>query len=56
MVSTEDKPADCLVEVGFDDFKSLISGDLNPMAAVMGGKIKIKGDMTVAMKLKSLFG
>jgi len=55
VVSAEDKDADCQVDVGFDDFMSLIKGDLNPMAAVMGGKIKIKGDMGVAMKLQSLF-
>lgn len=55
VVSAEDKDADCQVDVGFDDFMSLIKGELNPMAAVMGGKIKIKGDMGVAMKLQSLF-
>nr|WP_235016453.1 SCP2 sterol-binding domain-containing protein [Aquimarina sp. AU474] len=55
MVSVDDKAADCQVDIGFDDFMSLIKGDLNPMAAVMGGKIKIKGDMGVAMKLQTLF-
>ncbi len=54
-VSTDDKDADCLVIVSMDDFKSLASGDLNPMTAVMTGKVKIKGDMGVAMKLQSLF-
>ncbi len=54
-VSLEDKDADCVIKVGIDDFKSLLKGDLNPMAAVMGGKLKIKGDMGVAMKLQSLF-
>jgi len=28
---------------------------LNPMNAVMSGKLDIKGDMNVAMKLQSLF-
>ena len=55
-VSTEDKDADCTIDVSMEDFQSLLSGDLNPMAAVMGGKVKIKGDMGVAMKLQSLFG
>lgn len=55
-VSAEDKDADCTVDVSMDDFQSLLSGDLNPMAAVMSGKVKIKGDMGVAMKLQSLFG
>ncbi len=55
VVSLEDKEADCQVDVGFDDFIALTKGELNPMSAVMGGKIKIKGDMSVAMKLQSLF-
>lgn len=54
-VSNEDKEADCTVGVDLNDFKDLLSGDLNPMGAFMGGKLKIDGDMGVAMKLGSLF-
>lgn len=53
-VSTENKDADCLIILTKEDFASLVSGDLNPMMAVMGGKVKIKGDMSVAMSLQSL--
>jgi acyl-CoA dehydrogenase len=52
----ENKPADCMITVSEADLVALASGKLNPMAAVMGGKVKIKGDMGVAMKLSSLFG
>jgi putative sterol carrier protein len=38
-----------------EDLTKLYKGELNAMAAVMTGKIKIKGDMGVAMKLQSLF-
>jgi putative sterol carrier protein len=31
-----------------------LNGDLNPMMAVMTGKVKISGDMSVAMKLQNL--
>ncbi len=55
-VTTEDKDADCLIEASFADFLALTKGELNPMKAVMSGKVKIKGDMSVAMKLQSLFG
>lgn len=55
-ISTEDKAADCTVSVSKEDFKDLLSGDLNPMMAVMSGKIRLSGDMGVAMKLQSLFG
>ena len=54
--STEDKEADCVVQVSYEDFLSLIKGQLNPMGAVMQGKVKISGSMGVAMKLNSLFG
>jgi putative sterol carrier protein len=37
-----------------DTFTQLKSGSLNPMMAVMSGKIKIKGDMGLAMKLQAL--
>jgi putative sterol carrier protein len=38
-----------------EDFQGMVTGDLNPMMAFMGGKIKIDGDMSVAMQLQSLF-
>ncbi len=37
------------------DFAALAQGELNPMAAFMQGKIKISGDMSLAMRLQSLF-
>jgi putative sterol carrier protein len=36
--------------------EQLRSGSLNPMMAIMSGKIKVKGDMSVAMKLQSMLG
>jgi putative sterol carrier protein len=56
VVSNEDLPADCTVTITPDNFQKLIKGKLNPMMAVMTGKLKIDGDMSVAMKLQSLFG
>ncbi len=37
------------------DFASLVSGDLNGQQAFLTGKLKIQGDMTLAMKLQSVF-
>lgn len=54
-ISTNDDEADTTIEVSPEDFQQLLDGDLNPMGAVMAGKIKIKGDMGLAMKLQSLF-
>lgn len=56
VVSTEDKDADCVVSISPADFQALISGNLNPTAAFMTGKIKVKGDLGVAMKLQSFLG
>ena len=56
VVSTDDKEADCTVKVDPEDFSAILSGDLNPMSAFMSGKIKVQGDMGVAMKLQSLLG
>jgi putative sterol carrier protein len=38
------------------DFVALTHGELNPMNAFMSGKIKLQGDMGLAMKFQSLFG
>jgi len=54
-VSAEDKDADCTISVEKEDLKALISGELDPMSAVMTGKVRIAGDMGVAMKLQALF-
>jgi putative sterol carrier protein len=50
-----DKDADCTISVSKDDFISLASGNLDPMMAFMSGKLKVAGDMSVAMGLQSLF-
>ena len=55
-VSNDDKEADCSINVAKEDFEDLMSGDLDSMSAFMGGKLKIDGDMGVAMKLSGLFG
>ncbi|WP_029059520.1 SCP2 sterol-binding domain-containing protein [Stappia stellulata] len=53
-VSNEDKEADCTVRISEDNLESLLAGDLNPTTAFMTGKIKVDGDMSVAMKLGSI--
>ncbi len=55
-VSDEDAEAACTITASGETFAELQSGDLNPMAAVMSGKVKIAGDMGLAMKLQSLLG
>ena len=53
-VSTEDGPADCTIKLSLDDLKDLVAGELNPTMAFMTGKLKIEGDMSVAMALSQV--
>ncbi len=55
MVTTEDKETDCTVSVSQEDMMGLMNGTLNGMMAFMSGKVKVVGDMGVAMKMQSLF-
>lgn len=56
IVTLDDGEADCVIHMSKADFAALNAGELNAMGAVMSGKIKIKGDMSLAMKLQSLLG
>jgi putative sterol carrier protein len=47
--------AECVLTASADDFTKLMSGDLNPMMAVMMGKIKLS-NMGAMMKYAKLFG
>ncbi|WP_128545707.1 SCP2 sterol-binding domain-containing protein [Larkinella soli] len=51
VVSNEDKPAECTLQVSLNDLKKMGTGELNPMAAFMLGKLKVQGDMSVALKI-----
>lgn len=44
----------CTVTMSASDFLAMVSGQLNPTSAFMTGKLKLKGDMGLAMKLQSL--
>ncbi len=53
-VSTEDAGADCTITISKDDFESLAAGELNPTMAYMTGKLKVAGDMSIAMQLSQI--
>ena len=46
---------DMTVSMDASDFVSMIGGELDGMAAFMSGKLRVSGDMGLAMKMQSLF-
>jgi putative sterol carrier protein len=55
-VTNDDGPADCTLKIALSDFVDMVEGRLNGMNAFMGGKLKVDGDMSIAMKLQSIIG
>ena len=54
--SRDDRDTDCTIKISQDNLIKLLTGKLNPMTGVMMGKLKVSGDMGVAMKLGKLLG
>lgn len=54
--STQDRDADCTIRLSKDNLTKLLTGKLNPMTGVALGKLKVSGNMGVAMKLGQLLG
>jgi hypothetical protein len=46
--------ARCTVAMTDGDFLAVVNGKLNPQMAFMTGKLKIQGDMALAMKLQQI--
>jgi len=49
-----EKP-DITLTVSDQDWISIVEGTLDPTSAFMGGRLKVSGDMMLAMRLQSLF-
>ena len=51
VVSNADAPADCTITVTAENLKKMAKREMDPTMAYMQGKMKVAGDMSVAMKL-----
>jgi len=47
--------APCVVQVSPADLQALLTGQIDPMNAFLGGKLRIQGDMNLALQLQKLF-
>ena len=56
VVHHNDNEADVTLRLAIETVNQLYRKELNPMMAVMSGKIKIEGNAMVAMKLGQIFG
>lgn len=46
--------AECTLTADAETFQEILGGDLDPTAAFMSGRLKVDGDMGLAMKLGAL--
>lgn len=54
-INKTDGDAQCTITIkDSEDWVKLATGKLNPTMAFMQGKIRVKGDMSLALKLQSL--
>jgi|TARA_B110000908_G_scaffold70053_1_gene84462 putative sterol carrier protein len=51
-----DDETDVTLSADVDTFQGILSGDTNATSAFMTGKLKVDGDMGMAMKLASVLG
>jgi len=56
IVDNADEPTDCTVKVSMADFIDIAQGKQNAQMAFMMGKLKVEGDMSVALQLGSILG
>lgn len=48
--------ADTSISISWNDWEALAAGTLDPMSAFMQGKLKIQGDMGLAMQMQAMLG
>jgi putative sterol carrier protein len=56
VVSIGDGETDVTISATLDTFRDIFDGALSPTAAFMTGRMRIDGDMGLAMKLSQLLG
>jgi len=55
-VTESQNPADCVIATDEPTFLAVVENEQSPMGAFMTGKIRVEGDMGLALRLKDLVG
>ena len=53
-VDNTNRDTDCSIRITRENLVALMKGELDPVAGFMTGKLKIEGDMSVALKLQRI--
>jgi putative sterol carrier protein len=51
-VSNDSVDTDCTVGITLDNLQAMLDGELEPATGFMAGKLRVTGDMGVAMRLQ----
>jgi putative sterol carrier protein len=55
-VNNEDKDSKITIKVSRENFEKIIDDKLNPKIALMTGRMRLRGDIRIAMRLDKVFG
>lgn len=55
-VTNEDLPSDITLKLKLDNFVKILNQELGPKFALMTGRMKLRGDIRIAMRLDKVFG
>ena len=54
VISSDDNEATCTISTDADTMQAIMDGSSSPQAAFMTGKLKVAGDMSIALKVQSV--
>ena len=55
-VSNENADSDITITVSMENFQKIIDKKLSPQLALMTGRMRLRGDMRIALRLNPVFG
>ena len=56
VVTESEAPADCVIRTDEQTFLGIVRGEQSPMGAYMTGRVKVEGDLGLALRLRDVLG